>query len=175
MLPYLFVLLAIAVRFMPHPFGFTPVAASLLFFGARGQKRMLWMPFVLLAATDVVLTKWYWAYPFTYDHFITFAWYAGILFLGTALRKNSGWLRVVGAALASSLSFFLISNFAVWAAQNMYPKTFAGLLTCYTVGLPFFQRSAEGDMLFTLAMFATPLALKAISEAFSGADHSAAA
>ena len=43
MLPYLFVLLAIAVRFfpflglnLPHAWHFTPLAASLLFFGARG-------------------------------------------------------------------------------------------------------------------------------------------
>ena len=42
MLPYLFVLLAIAVRFLPfagsfipHAWHFTPLGASLLFFGAR--------------------------------------------------------------------------------------------------------------------------------------------
>ena len=47
MLPYLFVLLAIAVRFLPfagplnvlpHAWHFTPLAASLLFFGARGSR-----------------------------------------------------------------------------------------------------------------------------------------
>jgi len=36
MLAYLFVVLAVAVRFLPHPWMFTPVAASLLFFGAAG-------------------------------------------------------------------------------------------------------------------------------------------
>ena len=36
MLAYLFIALAVAVRFMPHPWTFTPVAAALLFFGARG-------------------------------------------------------------------------------------------------------------------------------------------
>ena len=47
-LAYLFVLLGIAMRFMPHPWMFTPVAASLLFFGARGPRRMLWVPLALL-------------------------------------------------------------------------------------------------------------------------------
>src|ERR1700746_1118245 len=57
MLSYLFVLVAIAVRFMPHPLAFTPVGAALLFFGARGPKRQWWVPLVLLAASDVILTK----------------------------------------------------------------------------------------------------------------------
>jgi len=67
MLAYLFVILAVVVRFMPHPLAFTPVGASLLFFGARGPRRQLWVPVALLAASDVVLTKpgmerWYgWA------------------------------------------------------------------------------------------------------------------
>jgi hypothetical protein len=58
MLAYLFVLVAIAVRFMPHPLAFTPVGASLLFFGARGPKRQWWIPLALLAASDVILTRW---------------------------------------------------------------------------------------------------------------------
>ena len=57
MLAYLFLALAVAVRFMPHPWTFTPVAAALLFFGARGSRRFLWVPLVVMAASDVVLTK----------------------------------------------------------------------------------------------------------------------
>jgi len=56
MLAYLFVVIAVAVRFLPHPFAFTPVGASLLFFGARGPRRHLWLPLALLAASDVILT-----------------------------------------------------------------------------------------------------------------------
>src|SRR4030088_2942668 len=121
MLAYLFVLLAVAVRFMPHPWMFTPVVGSLLFFGARGSRRQLWIPFVLLAASDVVLTKVVYSYSFSWDHFVSWAWYAGILWLGTSLRTNAKPVRLIGAALASSVSFFLLSNFAVWACWNMYP------------------------------------------------------
>jgi len=41
----------------------------------------------------------------------------------------------------------------VWASYNMYPKTLAGLMTCYTLALPFFQPSLLGDLLFTAGMF----------------------
>jgi len=175
MLAYLFVLLAIAVRFLPHPLAFTPVAASLLFFGARGSRRQLWIPLALLAASDVILTKFVYAYPFSWDHYITWVWYAGILLLGTRLGQNSKPLRIAGAAVASSVSFFLLSNFAVWACWNMYPKNMGGLMTSYVVGLPYFRRELVGDLLFTAAMFATPVAIHAISAAFNRSSNAAAA
>jgi hypothetical protein len=175
MLAYLFLLLAIAVRFIPHPWMFTPVTGSLLFFGARGSRRFMWVPLVLLAASDVVLTKVVYAYPFVWDHFVTWAWYAAVLWLGTRLRSNLKPLPVIGAALASSVSFFLISNFAVWAAYNMYPKNFSGLITSYTLGLPFFRNAVEGDLLFTALMFATPVVMNVLSDAFGKGDHAAAA
>lgn len=158
MLAYLFVIFSVVARmpFMPHPWNFTPVAAALLYFGARGSRRQLWVPFVLLAASDVILTKFVYSYPFTWDTFVTWAWYAAILFLGTQLRENSNWLRVGGAALASSISFFVVSNFAVWVCFDMYPRTLAGLMTCYAAGLPFFRRGLAGDMLFTAVMFGLP-------------------
>jgi len=172
MLAYVFVIFAVAMRmpFMPHPWGFTPVAASLLYFGARGSRRQLWVPFALLAASDVVLTKFVYAYPFFWDQFVTWAWYAAILWLGTGLRGSaslravSDWFRVGGAAIGSSVSFFAVSNFAVWACWNTYPKTFSGLITCYAAGLPFFRRGLAGDLVFTALMFGVPAAAALLAQ-----------
>jgi hypothetical protein len=176
MLAYVFVVLAVAVRFLPHPWSFTPVAGALLFFGARGPRRQLWFPFALLAVSDVVLTKFVYAYPFTWDHYVTWAWYAAIIWLGTNLRENQKPVRVIAAALASSTSFFLLSNFAVWAGGTMYPHSWAGLMTSYTLGLPFFRPAIEGDLLFTAAMFATPGLLYLLGGAFGKhGDHAASA
>jgi hypothetical protein len=177
MLAYIFVLLAIAVRFLPHPLAFTPVAAALLFFGARGSRRQMWIPVALFAVSDVILTKFVYSYVFSWDHYVTIAWYALIIWLGTRLREHQRPLPVLGAALSSSVSFFLISNFAVWAAWgDMYPRTLNGLLTSYAAGLPFFRRGLEGDLLFTAAMFATPLALHYLSGVASKTgDHVASA
>lgn len=174
MLAYLFVLLAVAVRFLPHPWHFTPVAASLLFFGARGSRRQMWIPLAALAASDLLLNKFVYNYPFTWDQMITWVWYAAILLLGTRLRENSKPLRLVGAALASSVSFFLVSNFMVWVAGTMYPKTVAGLMTCFAMGVPFFRHTAEGDLLFTAAMFATPVLLRAMTRHVHASDGATA-
>lgn len=175
MLAYVFVLFAVAVRFLPHPLAFTPVAAALLYFGARGPRRQLWAPLALLAASDVILTKFVYAYPLSWDHFVTWAWYAAILWLGTGLRENTGFLRVGFAAVASSVSFFVVSNFAVWACWAMYPKTIAGLTTCYVAGLPFFRRGLEGDLLFTSVMFGLPVVAGALAHLMDKNQGTAAA
>jgi len=163
MLAYVFVLFAIAVRFMPHPLAFTPVMAALLYFGARGSRRQVWVPLVLLAASDVVLTRLVYSYPFSWDHFVTWAWYAAMLWLGNSLRDHTSVLRVAASALAGSASFFVVSNLAVWASWSMYPKTLSGLMTCYTAALPFFRRGFEGDVLFTAATFGLPIAASALA------------
>ena len=102
MLPYVFILFAFLFRFIPyHPLGFTPVAAALLFFGARGSRRQFWIPLVLMAASDIILTKVVYSYPFTWDHYVTFAWYAAVLWLGTNLRESAKPVRVIVQFLSS--------------------------------------------------------------------------
>lgn len=169
MLAYVFVLLALLMRIpsVPHAWGFTPITAALLYFGARGSRRQRWLPFALLVAMDVALDRFVYSYPLSWDLLLTWAWYAAMLGLGTALRENSKPLRVVGAALSGSVSFFLISNFGVWAATAMYPKTLAGLMTCYAAGVPFFRRGLEGDLLFTAVMFGLPVAAAALAHSMS--------
>ncbi len=154
MLPYLFVVAAVAVRFLPHPWAFTPVAAALLYFGARAPRKRMWIPLVILAAADIVLTKRTYWYPLTADHLVTWAWYAAVIGLGGLLRENARPLRLVGASLATSVSFFIVSNFAVWAVWNMYPKTGSGLVACYAAAVPFFRPDA--DLLFVGLMFGLP-------------------
>ena len=95
MLAYLFVVFAIAARFLVLLFpqmwlNFTPVGAALLFFGARGPRKHAWAAVLLLAGSDVLLTKFVYGYPYTLDHFATIAWYAAIVAMGTLLRNHAG-------------------------------------------------------------------------------------
>lgn len=164
MLAYLFVVVAVLWRVMlsifPYPLGFAPVAASLLFFGARMEGKRMWIPLALLVGSDLFLTLQYYDYKLTPDHFVTWAWYAAMLGLGTLLKGNSRPLRLLGASLTASISFFLVSNFAVWLVWNMYPKTLQGLVQCYVAALPFFRNGVAGDLLFTALFFAIPALLR---------------
>lgn len=159
MLAYLFVVLAVVFRFVSVPVSFAPVGAALLFFGARGPRRHAWIPVLLLAGADFVLTKFIYTYPYTLDHVVTIAWYAVVLLLGTLLRENARPARIAGAALAMSIGFFLVSNFAVWMVWNMYPHNVSGLMACYVAALPFFRHQFISDMVFTAVMFSLPALL----------------
>jgi hypothetical protein len=160
MLAYLFIVLAAAVRFLSVPVSFAPVGASLLFFGARGPRKHTWIPVLLLAASDLVLTKFVYGYAYSLDHLVTIAWYAAVLFMGTLLRENARPLRIAGAALAMSVGFFLVSNFAVWLVWSMYPHSLNGLAACYAAAVPFFRKQIVSDLLFTAVMFGIPALLQ---------------
>ena len=155
MLAYLFVVLAVAVhiRWIALPFSFTPVIAALLYFGARMPRKQMWIPVAMLAASDVYLTRVTYGYPVTIDHFVTWAFYAAMILLGGAMIKGFSPLRIGASTLIGSVSFFLVSNFAVWMVWQMYPKTLGGLTMCYVAGLPFFRNAVVSDLLFSAAFF----------------------
>ena len=155
-LAYLFVVFAVLVhaRALPMPFHFTPVAAALLFFGARVPRKRIITPLALLIVCDIYLNKVVYAYPLGWDQTVTWVWYAAILLFGGLLASNSSPIRVVGASLAASISFFFVSNFAVWTvSREMYPATWNGLVTCMVAGVPFFRNTAVSDLLFSAMFF----------------------
>lgn len=161
MLPYIFIVLALGLRFVSKPIAFTSVTAALLFFGARGSRKTAWIPWVLAVVSDIALNRFVYNYPITWDLTVTWAFYAGVLGLGMQLRKTSSPWRIGGAALASSVSFFVISNFAVWASyRTLYAATWQGLLSCYTQAIPFYRNTFAADLVFTLIFFSVPVLLR---------------
>lgn len=177
MFSYLFVLFAGVTRIVPHLwFGFTAVGSSLLVFGAYRSPKFFLLPVLALAGVDYYLTVFAYNYPFhIQDYLVTWAWYLGACWIGYAcLRKRRGTIRVVGAALASATSFFLISNFAVWAGSAIYPHTAGGLATCYVVGLPFYGNDVVATTLLTSAVFGLPVLARKLAEEWRGRNFGGA-
>ncbi|NCY03474.1 MAG: hypothetical protein EBX36_11355 [Planctomycetia bacterium] len=82
-----------------------------------------------------------------------FAWPVLLGGCVAAIRgEGRRWPAVVGSALASSLVFFVVTNFAHWCLTDDYPHTSAGLLSCYAAGLPFYRWMPVGDVVWSLAM-----------------------
>jgi hypothetical protein len=163
MLAYLFVLIAVAVRvlagtgaFATH--GFTPVSASLLFFGSRMPRKQFWIPAVLLIGSDIFLNLKVYRVPLHLDQYVMWIWYLAPCFIGLLLRDRIKPLPVLGAGLGTGVSFFLLSNFAVWAFGTIaYPKNWAGLIECYTKAIPFFRNGIISDVLFSAVFFSIPV------------------
>lgn len=169
MLAILFVLLAVFSRFAiamssgSHWWAFTPVIASLLFFGAKMPRKYLWAPVAILAVADLLLSRFVYGYGFTPDLIFTYAFYGATAWLGSAmLRENARPVRLIAASLASSVTFFVLSNLAVWAFFPTYPHTMKGLSTCFVAAIPFYRNQPIADLLFTLVFFSVPVLLEAV-------------
>ena len=180
MLAYLFILIAIAVRLAivvipSHPFHFTPVGAALLYFGARRSPKEFAIPVLMLAACDVYLTTVHYGMKDSWSFLVICAWYTAALFLGKFLISKISPVRVMSAALASSISFFLISNFAVWYFGTMYTHNWAGLVQCYTMAIPFFRNTFASDMILTPIAFSIPVVASALARHTRAPSDTAAA
>ena len=159
--------LGVAGRLLPHPPNFTPMAAIALFAGFIFMKKYM----AVVAVVAVMLLTDYFAFGY-----LSPDWFASksmmvvylallfpIVFRGF-LQKKLGVLRIAGAALASSTVFFVATNFAVWAFSPMYEKTWAGLVLCYTMAIPFFQNTIAGDIMWSGIVFGSYFALRHFSK-----------
>jgi hypothetical protein len=178
---YLYVLITVAIRLMAGAgafatLGFTPVGASLLFFGSRMPRKQFAVPVALLIASDFYLNFKVYGMPITWYQAVVWAWYFGACFIGVLLRGRVKPLPVLGAALGSAISFYAVSNFAVWVGGTLYPKTFAGLVTCYVAAIPFFEKGLTSDLVFSAIFFSIPVLISLTRGALEGkADKDVAA
>jgi hypothetical protein len=141
-------LIAAATRLFPHPANFAPITAIALFGGATlYDKRLAFgVPLLAMLLSDAFI-GFHDTMPFVYGSF------ALIVCIGMVLRTRRGLLPLAGAASTSSILFFVITNFGVWTAGSIYPKSFPGLVACYVAAVPFFQNTLFGDAVYTAALF----------------------
>ena len=163
MLSYLVLLLALLSRLLPplmhlSAWNFTAVGGSLLFFGARRPRWQGAIAVLALIVSDYMLTVYAYHFPFYATHYlITWAWYAGVVLQGHRLLQRVTVLRVVIAALTSATSFFVLSNFAVWAEGGLYPHDAGGLTACFVAALPFYRNDLLSTTLVAAVLFALPV------------------
>ncbi len=153
------VALASACKFFfgPDPglSGFSPVIAIALFSGfiIRQKEMSFLLPLLALFISDAVIQFLYIQDLFPYAGFYEGQWKNYLILMTATL---AGWMlkgrnhaSLVAGAVAAPTVFFLISNFGVWAGpQTTYPKTFDGLITCYTAGLPFYRNALIATLVF---------------------------
>jgi len=72
-------------------------------------------------------------------------------------------LRATGLGITASLFFYLYTNFGVWLLDSweMYPRTLAGLMECYVMGLPFLKLNLLGNLFFIPVSFGIVEGIKA--------------
>lgn len=134
------------MRLLPHLPNFTPIAATALFGGTYLNKKYAFIvPLLAMFISDIFL-GFHATMPYVYGSFIL----TGAI--GVWLKNHKNAKNVFGAAMLSSVLFFLITNFGVWV-QGAYPRDISGLLQSYVMGIPFFRNTILGDLSYTGIFF----------------------
>ena len=152
---------AALTRVLPHPPNFAPIAAIALF-GAmtfKSAKVALLFPMAAMLLSDIAIEVAYRSgmsesWGFHKGMWVIYALMAFIGALGLAFKDTNPKFTKIGAlSLTSSIMFFVISNFAVWAGSGMYSRDTVGLTECYVAAIPFFYWTVLGDLCYTMTLF----------------------
>src|SRR5258706_16167765 len=142
------ILAASLSRLIPPPPNMASVTGVALFAGAYFTDR--WLAFLVPLAALLLSDLFLGFYSHMEVEYLSFAL---IVCIGLWLGKDRSVFRIAAAALASSVLFFLLTNFGVWAFGSLYPRTLDGLITCYVAAIPFFRNTFQGDILYTAILF----------------------
>jgi hypothetical protein len=104
------------------------------------------VPLAAMFLTDAII-------GFHSEMWLVYLSFALIVLIGMLMLKKVNIKNVIIASLTASISFFIITNFGVWAFGTMYPKNIAGLIECYIAAIPFIQNTLIGDLFFSGIMF----------------------
>ncbi|MCE0499356.1 MAG: hypothetical protein LV481_15555 [Methylacidiphilales bacterium] len=142
------ILVAAALRLVPHPPNFAPLTAMALFGGACfTDKRLAFLvPLIALFLSDLVI-GFYALMPVVYGSFVL------TVCLGFWLRHQRNASRVIGASIVSAIMFFILTNLGVWAFETLYPKTTGGLVDCFVMAIPFFGNTLVSSLLYSAMLF----------------------
>ena len=133
-------------RIIPHPWNFTPVLALGVFSGFYFKQLYLGLFVVIFS---MFLGDLYLGFHntmlFTYISL-------GIAVSIGLLVKKFKLSEILFSGIASSLSFFIITNFGAWLTLEMYEKTLTGLISSYLLALPFFHNTVLSTLLYLLLL-----------------------
>ena len=157
------ILVAAMSRLVVHLPNFTPITGMALFAAAHFSKKY-WafvIPMAALFLSNLILNNV--LYAEYYEGFVLFGsasifWvflaFAAIIGLGLYFLQKISIARLVGVTFAASLVFFVVTNLAVWwFGPPFYPKTWVGLVECFTLAIPFYRNMILGDFFYVTALF----------------------
>jgi len=76
-----------------------------------------------------------------------------IVVIFSKINKNINFKNLFLYAISSSLIFFIITNFSVWAFGGLYEKNLIGLINCYLLAIPFFTNIILSTIFYSYTAF----------------------
>ena len=137
-----FIAFLVQLRLIPHPPNFTPILAAGIFAGFYFRHFFLGLFIIILSMFigDLYL-------GFHNTMFFTYISLSIAVMFGLFIKQLK-FSEIIFSGLVSSICFFLITNFGAWITLDMYEKNFAGLMSSYTLAIPFFQNTLISTFLY---------------------------
>mgnify|MGYP001405944564 CR=1 FL=1 len=132
----------LVTRLIPHPPNFTSTLALAFYLPVLFGVKFIIIVIGAFILSDLVIGM----------HQLIFFTWASLLLVGYLSKFfKKTYLRPLGISI-SCILFFIISNFGVWLFSDLYTLNANGLITCYTMAIPFLQNSLIGTIIFALVI-----------------------
>ena len=76
-----------------------------------------------------------------------------IMLIGQVVAKHKNVLNIISSSLLAGIIFFAVTNFSVWYFGNWYPSDMSGLVTSYTMAIPFFRNTIMSNLFYSGILF----------------------
>ena len=159
--PISLILVLALARLIPHPYNFSPMLAVGVFSGFYFRQFYLSLFVVIFSMFigDLFL-------GFHSTMFFTYIALVVAVLIGLYV-KHFKFTEILFGGLASSVCFFIITNFGAWLTLEMYAKNFAGLLQSYAMAIPFFHNTLISTFAYLIVLkLLFDLAIKKIFKIF---------
>jgi hypothetical protein len=145
-------------------------AASLLAAAYLGRRWAILVPLTIMTVSDTLIGNTN-IFIFTWSAYLMIGASGLLLTRIKAENLKIFWATILG--MGGSLFFYLYTNLGVWLLDSwgMYPKTLAGLLNCYLMGLPFLKLNLLGNLFFVPVSFGVVEMIKSFYASKSGHFH----
>ena len=142
------IILAVLSRLVPHPPNFAPITGIALFSSKKINNKLfgVFLPIIPLFISDLFI-------GISFINIFVYLSFVIIYFLGSISSKIE-----VKLVFLSSVIFFILTNLGVWYLG--YPKNVEGLITCFTLAVPFFINTILGDLFYSFIFFRSYKAAK---------------
>ena len=145
-LPVSLILILSFSRIIPHPWNFTPVLAVGIFSGFYFKQFFISFFIVIVS---MFLGDLYLGFHSTM--FFTYISLAVAVGCGLYI-KNFKFNEILWSGLASSVGFFLVTNFGSWITLDLYEKNLVGLMNAYVMAIPFFHNTLISTLLYLILL-----------------------
>ena len=146
--PISLILILAFSRLLPHPPNFTPIiaAAMLSAYFFRNIYVSLLVLIISMILSDLII-------GFYSNYFLVYFSLLLIVVIFSTITKKINFKNLFLYGIFSSLIFFIITNFGVWAFGSLYEKNLFGLINCYILAIPFFTNTVFSTIFYSYTAF----------------------